>query len=56
MKYKVQEHQISNTEYAVYQVALNGEVCKRIASCRDKKDAENIVSMLNSAEATKRAL
>lgn len=55
MKYKVQEHEQVTKEYAVYMTAPNGEVCKRIASCREKKDAELIASMLNSAEAAKRA-
>lgn len=56
MKYKVQIHERKEIEFMIYQLASNGEVCKRIASCRDKKDAETIVSMLNQADAAKRAL
>ena len=50
-KYKVQEHQERITEYLVYQVAPNGEVCKRICSCREKKDADLIATMLNDLSA-----
>lgn len=53
MKYKVQEHVENIKEFIIYQVAPNGEICKRIASCRDEKDANILVSLLNDKEAVK---
>lgn len=56
MGYKIQEHQVKEVEFTVYQTASNGEVCKRIASCRSKEDAELIMSLLRDKEAARRAL
>lgn len=53
MKYKIEAHIRNEVEFIVYQIAPNGEVCRRIASCLDKKDAENIASLLNDREACK---
>jgi len=49
-KYKIQEHEERRKEFIIYQVAPNGEVCKRIASCRDKSDAENLLELLNNKQ------
>lgn len=50
MKFKIQEHKNIEIEYIVYGLAPNGEVCKRVASCRDKRDAEHIVELLNKKD------
>lgn len=47
MKYVVQEHEEKTKEFIVYQLASNGEICRKIASCRERKDADNIIYMLN---------
>ena len=51
MKYKVQEHSPSTKEFIVYMVASNGEICKQICVCRDKKDADLICTMLRDQDA-----
>lgn len=56
MGYKIEEHQIKEVEFTVYETAPNGEICRRIASCRSIADAELIMSLLRQKEAAKRAL
>lgn len=56
MKYKVEKHEVKSTEFAVYELASNGEVCKRVAICREEKDANLISSLLNNTQAVKNNL
>ena len=49
MKYKIQEHEQKTKEFVIYQCTPNGEVFRRIASCRELKDAENILDLIIKA-------
>ena len=51
MKYKIQDHQVKQIEHIIYELASNGEVCREVARCRQLKDAELIMCMLNDQEA-----
>ena len=53
MAYKVQVHETKIKEFIIYETAPNGEVCRRVASCRDEKEANLLASMLNNKEAVK---
>ena len=49
-KYQIQEHIEKTTEYFVYELAPNGEVCRRVCVCRDKQDAEEVFRLLSEKQ------
>ena len=51
MKYTVQEHSEVIKDFRVYEVALNGEICRRVALCTNEKDAYLIATMLGDQDA-----
>lgn len=50
MKCKVQVHEEKIKEFIVYELAPNGELCRRVASCRSQEDADRIVALLDGRE------
>lgn len=50
MKYKVQEHEVREKVYMVYQCAPNGEVCKHVATCQTKENANLLVELLEDKD------
>lgn len=54
MNYRIQDHEERTKEFIIYELSPNGEICREIAACRDRKDAENILTLLKSKEEVKK--